>query len=230
LSEIHPADLAGILEELDPEQRVSVFRELETSHASDTLEEIDPSVQRVILAALPIELIAQLINEMTPGQAADLLAVLPSSESKPILELLNKENAVKIESILEKHEEKILNYATTYFLRFPPDITVQQAHELYRKNASISDVVMYMYVVDKSGKLLGVIDIRELMKASDDEVLKNIMVDIVAALTPSSTLREASAMFTRYSFRAIPVVDEANKILGVVTYRDMMNLKHRYLE
>ena len=230
LSDIHPADLADILEDLDPEQRVSVFRELETSHASDTLEEIDPSVQRVILAALPIERIAQLINEMTPGQAADVLAVLPSSEAKPILELLNKENAAKIESILEKHEEKILNYATSYFLKFPPDLTVHQAHELFRKNASISDVVMYIYVVDKVGKLLGVIDIRELMKASDDALLKDIMVDTVASLTPSSTLREASAMFTRYSFRAIPVLDDAGRILGVVPYRDMMNLKHRYLE
>jgi CBS domain-containing protein len=230
LSEIHPADLADILEELDPEQRVSVFRELETGHASDTLEEIDPGVQRAIVSALPKERIAQLVNEMTPGQAADVLAVLPSSEAKPILELLNKENAAKIQSILEKHEEKILNYATSYFLKFPPDITVHQAHELFRKNASISDVVMYIYVVDKTGKLLGVIDIRELMKANDDALLKDIMVDIVAALTPSSTLREASSMFTRYSFRAIPVVDEANKILGVVPYRDMMNLKHRYLE
>ena len=167
---------------------------------------------------------------MTPGQAADVLAVLPSSEAKPILELLNKENAAKIESILEKHEEKILNYATSYFLKFPPDLTVHQAHELFRKNASISDVVMYIYVVDKVGKLLGVIDIRELMKASDDALLKDIMVDTVASLTPSSTLREASAMFTRYSFRAIPVLDDAGRILGVVPYRDMMNLKHRYLE
>ena len=230
LSEIHPADLADILEELDPEQRVTVFRELETGHASDTLEEIDPGVQRAILATLPGERIAQLINEMTPGQAADVLAVLPSSEVKPILELLNKENAVKIESILEKHDEKILNYATSYFLKFPPDMTVRQAHDLYRKNVSISDVVMYIYVVDKLGKLLGVIDIRELMKANDDALLKDIMVDIVAALSPSSTLREASAMFARYSFRAIPVVDDSNKILGVVPYRDMMNLKHRYLE
>jgi CBS domain-containing protein/sporulation protein YlmC with PRC-barrel domain len=230
LSEMHPVDLADILEELDDEQRVAVFGELDTTHASDTLEEIDPSVQRAILSSLTKERIAQLVNEMTPGQAADVLAVLPSSEMRAILKLLDSVKARKIQAILEKHEEKILNYATVNFLKFPPDTTVRQAHEQYRRSAAVSDVIMYLYVVDKNDKLLGVIDIRELMKASDDALLKDVMVDVVAKLNPASTLREASAMFTRYGFRAIPIVDDTGKILGVVPYRDMMNLKHRFLE
>ncbi len=230
LSEMHPVDLADVLEELDHEQRVSVFHELDTGHASDTLEEIDPNVQRAILESLTKERIAQLVNEMTPGQAADVLGVLPSTEVYTILELLDKELAIKIQSILEKHEEKILNYTTTNFLKFLPETTVAEAHEEYRRSAGVSDVVMYLYVVDSENKLLGVIDIRELMKASDDALLKTIMVDIVTNLTPSSTLREASEMFVRYSFRALPVLDDSGKILGVVPYRDVMRLKHRFVE
>ena len=230
LSEMHPVDVADILEKMEPEQRVAVFNQLDTSHASDTLEEIDPSVQRMILSSIPKEKIAQLINEMTPGQAADVLAVLPSSEMRGILELLDNENGRKIHAILEMHEEKILNFATANFLKFSQNLTVKQAHEQYRHVASVSDVIMYLYIVDEQDKLLGVIDIRELMKANDDSLLKDIMGQIVASLNPESTLRQAVAMFSRYSFRAIPIVDDTDKILGVVSWRDIVTLKHRFLE
>jgi CBS domain-containing protein/sporulation protein YlmC with PRC-barrel domain len=230
LSEMHPVDVADILEKMEPEQRVAVFDELDTSHASDTLEEIDPRVQRMILSSLSKEKIARLVNEMTPGQAADVLAVLPSSEMRDILELLNSENASKIQAILEKHEEKALNFATSNFLKFAPNLTVRQARRQYGQVAGMSDVIMYLYIVDEQDKLLGVVDIRELIKANDDAQLKDIMRQIVASLNPKSTLREAAATFNRYSFRALPIVDDADRILGVVSYRDMMTLKHRFLE
>jgi len=230
LSEMHPVDLADIIEKLDQEQQVIILNQLDTAHASDTLEEIDPSVQKVILSSLSKERIAQLLNEMTPGQAADVLAVLSSSEARTILKLLTNENARKIQAILENHEQKILDYATPNFMRFAPDVTVQQARRHYSQVAREADVIMYLYVVDEHDKLLGVIDIRELIKANDDALLKDIMIDVVASLNPESTLREASAMFTRYGFRAIPIVDDTGKVLGVVSYRDMVNLKHRFLE
>ena len=230
LSQMHPVDLADIIERLDQEQRVLVFDGLDTSRASDTLEEIDPSVQKAIFSYLSKERIAQLVKEMTPGQAADVLAVLPSSEANAVLKLVDSENARKIQAILERHEEKILNYATSNYMKFPPDITIQQAGKEYRRVVKDYDVIMYLYVVDQDGKLLGVMDVRDMLRASDTALLKDVMSNVVTSLTPTSTLREASAKFTRYGFRAIPVVDDDGKILGVVPYRDMMNLKHRFLE
>jgi Mg/Co/Ni transporter MgtE len=230
LSQMHPVDLADILERLDQEQRVMVFDELDTSRASDTLEEIDPSVQKAILSCLNNDRIAQLVKEMTPGQAADVLAVLPSAEANAVLKLLDIENARKIQAILERHEEKILDYATTNYMRFPPDVTIQQAGKEYRRTVKDYDVIMYLYVVDPDGKLLGVLDVRDMLRANDTALLRDVMYNVVTSLKPTSTLREASAKFTRYGFRAIPVVDDDGKILGVVPYRDMMNLKHRFLE
>jgi magnesium transporter len=230
LEDMHPVDLADILEDLDHNQRVALFRQLNNETASDALEEIDPSVQRHILASLTKKKIAMLVDEMTPGQAADILAVLPSGEVKKILRLVNEETREKVHSILEKHEEKILNYSSTNLLKFLPNTSVREAHQQYRSVAQISDVVMYLYVTDKNNKLLGVIDIRELMKADDSGLLKDIMVETVHTLTTESTLREASEMFMRYSFRALPIVDENDILLGAVSYRDMVNLKHRFLE
>jgi magnesium transporter len=85
-------------------------------------------------------------------------------------------------------------------------------------------------VVDENGKLVGVADIRDVLKANDNDLMSKVMDTNLTTLKPSSTLREASAMFSRYGFRALPITDENGKILGVVPYRDMMNLKHLFLE
>lgn len=230
LAEIHPVDLADILEELDSAQRVTLLEDLDTQRASDTLEEVDPAVQRDIVFSLRKERVAQLIAEMTSGQAADILAVLPSDQKKTILALLEPAQAAKIEEILEKHDTNILNFTTGRFIKCRPEMTVKQARRKFREAARSMDVVMYFYVVDDSGKLLGVIDIKQLFMAEDEELLKDLMVESIISLTPQSTMKQAADAFIRYGFRALPVCDENGAVLGVVPYRDVMNLKHRMLD
>jgi magnesium transporter len=230
LSDMHPVDVADILEELDHEQRVRIFAELEPEQASDTLEEVDPNVQRDLVSSIRVEKAAQLINEMTPAQAADVLAVLPASDAREIINLLDDENKRKVQPILEQQDENILNIATLGFIKFPPEKTVEQAQDEYRFAAKGKDEVMYLYIVDNQDHLLGVVDIKELLQSDDQAKLKEIMVDNVISLSPENTLREAADMFKRYSFRVIPVTDEENHILGVVTYRDVINLNHRFVE
>jgi magnesium transporter len=230
LSAIHPADLADIVEELDSGQRVTIFEGLDTEHASDTLEEIDPAVQRDIVFSLRKERVAQLIAEMTSGQAADILAVLPAAEKRAILALLEPAKVAKIEDILEEHEINILNFTTSKFIKCPPDMTVQQARRKFREMARSMDVVMYFYVVNETDKLLGVIDIKELFMAEDDVLLSNLITENVISLNPESTMKQAADAFIRYGFRALPVTDENDIIMGVVPYRDVMNLKHRILD
>jgi magnesium transporter len=89
---------------------------------------------------------------------------------------------------------------------------------------------MYLYIVDKDDILLGVIDIKEMLQANDESLLKDIMTDNVISLDEESNLKEGSAMFNRYGLMAIPITNDSNKILGVVTFRDMMRLKHRFVE
>ncbi len=232
LLDIHPADLADILEELAPDQRLAIFSELDMEHASDTLEEIEPRVQRDLISSLEKEKAVELISDMTPGQAADILAILPASESEEILDLIakdDKESAQKIEFILEKQDEKILNFATSHFFKFSPETTVKEALEEFHNSAKDKDVIMYIYVADKEDKLIGISDLKELLQAEPEDTLEKIMTTHVISLTTESTLMDASKLFTRYLFRAIPIVDEEEKILGVVPYRDIMNLKHRFI-
>jgi CBS domain-containing protein len=230
LADIHPADLADIVEELDSSQRVALLEGLDTEQASDTLEEVDPAVQRDIVFALRKDRVAQLIGEMTSGQAADIVSVLPADERKAILGLLERSKVAKIEEILRKHEINILNFTTVKFIKCPPEMTVKQARRKFREAARSMDVVMYFYVVDENNKLLGVIDIKQLFMADDDDFLRSLMVEHVICLNPDSTMKQASDAFIRYGFRALPVTDANGIVLGVVPYRDVMNLKHRILD
>lgn len=230
LHDIHPVDLADILEELEPNHRLAIFKELDTEQASDTLEEIEPRVQRELISSIKIERVAELINDMTPAQAADILAILPASEADEILKLIDRENAGKIEFMLDKHDENILNYATSHFLKFDPKTTAGEVLRRFRHLASDKDVIMYLYIVDEQETLLGVVDIREVLQADLEETLGNLMTTHAISLDPDSTLIEASRLFSRYSFRAIPITDKNDKILGVIPYRDIMNLRHRFVD
>jgi magnesium transporter len=97
----------------------------------------------------------------------------------------------------------------------------------FRVIARDMDVIMYVYVVDAQGILEGIVDFRELIAAESDQNLGEIMTDKIIALNPDDTLRDATAMFTRYSFRAIPITDEANMLLGVVSFGDIRGIKPR---
>ncbi len=230
LADMHPVDLADILEEMDPDQRVEIFKTLDTETASDTLEEIEPAVQRDLVEALDVKKIARLIDEMTTGQAADVLSILSGQAAADILEHLEPENALKIKAIMEQQEENILNFATQEYVSFPPDTTVEYTLDHFRFAAEGKDEATYVHIIDGSGQLLGVLDIEELLQAEPAALLKDVMIADPITLDPDSSLKEAAQIFSRYGFRAIPITDEQDKLLGVVSYRDIMKLKHRFIE
>jgi len=230
LHDIDAVDLADILEELDPAQRVAVFGELNTAHASDTLEEIDPSVQRQLLSQLRKERVAQLINEMTPAQAADVLSALPANEADDILSLLDVKYLKNVKAILKQQEAKIMDFATSDFISFGPEISVAKVEELFPAVSKDKDVISYIYVTGNDGRLLGVVNLKDLLLADDNLQLQDIMDTTITSLSPDSSLKEASRMFRHYNFQALPIIDQGDKILGVIPYRDIMNLKHKFLE
>lgn len=228
--EMNPIDLADVLEELDQKQRKAIFSKLNRNYAASTLEEIDPYFQRELISSLPKEKIGELLNQMTPGQAADILAILPYGEKNELLKLINVINLKKVKAIIEKQEEKILNYATTQIIKLSPRKTAGEIRGQYENIAKEKKVVMYLYVVDSNDKLLGVLDIKELLEAEGNKLLRDIMIENYISLEPYNTLREALALFERYDFRAIPIVNQSYKLLGVITYRDIKRLKHRFFE
>jgi magnesium transporter len=227
LRDIHPVDLADILEELDGQQRMAIFSQLEPEHASDTLEEVEPRVQRELISAMKREAAAKLIDEMSPAQAADILAILPTAEADEILKLIDKDNAPMVQQIIEAHDENVLLFATQEYVKMPEATRARDALNNYREIARETDVVMYVYVTDEKDTLHGVVDLRQLIVAEPEQTLGEFMTDNVITLNPDDTLQDAVEMISRYGLRAVPVTDNEERLLGVVSFDDIKGITPR---
>ena len=227
INDIHPVDLADILEELEGSQRMAVFNQIEPELASDTLEEVEPRVQRELIRSMEKERAAELINDMSPAQVADILSVLPASEADEIIEFVDSENKQRVQQIIDQHDENIMLYTTQKVIKRPHDTVVRDVINNYRDVAGDMDVILYVYVVDEEHILQGVVDLRELIAAEPEQTLSEIMTDSVITLNPDETLQDAVDMFSRYSFRAIPITDENDYLLGVVSFHDIKGVKPR---
>ena len=227
IHDIHPVDLADILEELDSDQRLAVFNELEPELASDTLEEVEPRVQRELISSLPPQRAAQLINAMSPAQAADVLAVLPGDEADVLMQYIDAADKPRIQQIMDHHDENVLLYATQDFIRVAPTDIASRVVDDFRRLAHGKEVFIYVYVVDTDDRLLGVADLRQLIMAGEEQTLAEIMSDSLVTLDPEDTLRDALSELERYNFQALPITDEHDKLLGVVSRRDLRGLKPR---
>jgi CBS domain-containing protein/sporulation protein YlmC with PRC-barrel domain len=227
LAEIHPVDLADILEELEGGQRVALFNALDAEQASDTLEEVEPRVQRELIRVIEKERAAALINEMTPAQAADILAILPRDQAGAILKLLDGDKSSKVEHIIDEHDEHIFLYGSPEIIRLPPTTPAAEVLDRYRELAKDKEVVMYVYITDEAGALKGVVDIREMVAAEPGQTLGDIMTEHVISLPKDATLREAALLFERYNFRALPITDDNDQLLGAVSSRDVRSLRPR---
>ncbi len=222
IADIHPADLAGILEELSTDERVAIMDTLDTETAADTLEEAEPRVQRDLVASLRHERIAELLQTMTPAQIADLLEILPRIDAEALKKTLPAETVLKVNDLLRVHEVKLSAVATSRFLALPESARVRAAFSRFRSRKSRYDVIMYVYVTGEDGTLKGVVDIRDLIRNRSDESLGSIMTRQVVTLSPEDTLADAASEFTRYGFRSLPMVDKDRRLLGVVSYKDLL--------
>jgi magnesium transporter len=222
ISDIHPADLADILEELSGEERMAVFNTLDTETAADALEEAEPRVQRELVASLRRDRLAELFHTMTPAQIADILEILPRVDAEALKKSLSQEEAAKVSELLGAHDVKLPSVATDRFLALPDSALVRQALTKFRSRTKRYDVIMYVYVTSAEGTLKGVVDIRELIQNRSDETLGTIMTEQVVTLSPTDTLADAASEFSKYGFRALPMVDEHRALLGVVRYKDLL--------
>jgi CBS domain-containing protein len=220
LGDIHPEDLADILEELGREERIHVFNVLDSKAAAATLDATEPRVQREILADTSVERVAQIFDHLSAVEIADVISVLPRDEAEEFQKLLSGNRAARVQELLTQHDVPASVLAVRHFLKFPGDLIVEDAFVKFRKEAPSTLVVMYIYVADSDSHLRGVIDINELLQANPESKLEEIMVKNVVTVAPETRRGTIEALFRRYRFRAIPVVDTDGKIVGVVREKD----------
>ncbi|MCX8117412.1 MAG: CBS domain-containing protein [Desulfobacterota bacterium] len=224
LSHLHPADLADIIEDLSSRERSAIFHALDPETAAETLEEIDPKIQKALIETIPLEKASDIVEEMSPSNAADLLGDLPEERAEEILEGMEQEKAEDVRELLTHPEESAGGLMTTAYLSLSPDITVEAAMARLKAEAPHLDIIDYIYVVDEERVLQGVISIRDLLTAQPHQLLSEIQTPRVVSVKLDADQNEVIDAFAKYGFRALPVLDEENRLRGVIGFRSVLDV------
>jgi len=216
LAEMHPSDLAEILEDLSPAEREAVFTSLDEEVAAETLEEVDPKLQVSLLEKLDEEKIADIVEEMDPGAAADLLAELPEDKSDAILEEMEPEERQEVEELLEFDENSAAGAMTTDFVYLGTDSIVSQVGPALRSFDGDVESVTEIYLLDEKRVVRGAVPLARLVMAQPDAKLM-VLADARVLSCPADMRQiDLAEMFDKYNLHALPVVDKAGRMVGVV--------------
>ena len=216
LAEMHPSDLAEILEDLSPAERDAVFTSLDEEVAAETLEEVDPKLQVSLLEKLDEERIADIVEEMDPGAAADLLAELPEDRSDAILEEMEPEERQEVAELLEFDENSAAGAMTTDFVYLGTDSAVSQVGAALRSYDGDLEAVTEVYLLDEKRVLRGAVPLALLVMAEPDTKLLVLAEDRVLSCPADMRQLELAEMFDKYNLHALPVVDSQARMVGVV--------------
>jgi magnesium transporter len=216
LADIHPSELADILEDLAPAEREAVFTSLDEEVAAETLEEVEPKLQKALLEKLDEERIADIVEEMDPGAAADLLSELPEDQSDAILEEMEPEERQEVEELLEFDERSAAGCMTTEFIYLSQDATVAQAVEALRSYEGDPESVTSVYLLDDKRVLRGSVSLARLVMAQPDTHLSVLTEPRVLSCPADLHQNEVAELFDKYNLHALPVVDLQGRMVGVV--------------
>jgi magnesium transporter len=223
LSELHPADLAEILSDLNRAESSALLEGLDIQALADTLEEVEPEFQASLVEKMDNEKVADVLEEMAPDEAADLLAELPEDRSKELLNLMQDEEADDVRKLLTYPEDSAGGIMNTEFFTVKPDMTAMQIFSLFRANASEAETIYYVYVTDDENHLLGALSLRDLVLALPDTPVKDYMEDRVVTVDLLDTQDHTAQQISKYNLLAVPVVDQENHIHGIVTADDALD-------
>lgn len=216
LEQFHPSDLADILEDLAPVQREAIFNQLDEEVAAEALEEVELKLQKQLLESMDSERAADIMEEMDPSAAADLLGELRKEQSEAILEEMQPEEREEVKELLEFSEHSAAGRMTTNYISLPSDATVADAIEALRNFDDDPETVTEIYLVNDAGRLLGVVPLARLLLALPDTKVAVLSESHFVSCPAEMRDREVAELFDRYNLRALPVVEEHNKLVGVV--------------
>jgi magnesium transporter len=224
LAQLHPADLADIIEDLNIHQRSAVFRSLDVETAAETLEETDPKIQVSLIEGLSTANASDIIEEMSLSEAADLLGDLPKDKAEGILKEMEKDAAEDMKELLAHPEEKAGGLMTTAYLSFGPAVTAGEAMEKIRLEAEDMDLIYYLYVLDGEEHILGVLSLRDLLVAPPATILSELMDTRVVSVNIEDKKDQIADDFAKYGIMAMPVVDDESRLKGVILFKNLLEV------
>lgn len=228
ISDLHPAEVADLLEELDARTRDRVFDALPTEAAADALAEARPGVAQEILGAVEEGKAADILEAMDPGEAADVVRDMPGPDAETLLEAMEPEAAETVRALLSHPEESAGGLMTTNYLVADGGWTALHALQEVRRHSADAEVFTYLFVISSEGVLLGVVSLKQLFQAPPRVAIGKVMSTKLVTVHPWTPRKQVERLFGKYGFRNVPVVDRAGRMQGVVRFRRILELlEHR---
>ncbi|MFP3927502.1 MAG: magnesium transporter [Desulfobacteraceae bacterium] len=221
---LRPADMADLVEHLDPEERLYIFEFLEPEGAGEVLVEIEGPVQESIMSELDDVSLSQIVQELDSDDAADLVGDLPMERARQIISSLKDDVSEELEKLLPYEEDTAGGILALEFVAVSSTATVQEAIDnIRRKREEVGDL-FYVFVVDGKGRLAGVVSLKDLVLASPDAKIGDVMNPEVISVHVDLDQEEVARLFKRYDLVSTPVVDDDYKLVGRITHDDVIDV------
>ena len=221
---VNPSDIAGIFSGLEEKQIPLLFRLLPKELAAETFVEMESEAQELLIRGFSDNELKEVINELYADDAADLVEEMPANVVKRILRQADPEMRNTINQLLRYDEDTAGSIMTTEYVTLRPEMTVEEAILRIRRQGVDKETIYTCYVT-KGRVLIGLVTVKDLLLCSDDETLiQDIMLTNLISVTTSTDREEAARMLSKYNFLALPVVDKENRMVGIVTFDDAMDV------
>ena len=225
---MNPNDVAGLFDGLEDKQIPLMFRLLPKELAAETFVEMEPDAQELLIQGFSDNELKEVLDELYVDDAADIVEEMPANVVKRILKQADPEMRSSINQILRYPEYSAGSIMTTEYVSLRPHMTVEEAILRIRRQGVDKETIYTCYVTAKDRTLLGLVTVKDLLLAEDDEmeieeVMQNNMADLIYVNTQTDQ-EEVALMFNKYNFLAIPVVDGENRMVGIVTFDDAMDV------
>lgn len=224
LEDINSADFPSLFEELEEEQILIIYRLLSKEKAAEVFAELDSDVQEKLINVFTDKELKTVVDELFMDDTVDLIEEMPASVVKRILNNVGARDRKVLNELLNFPEDSAGSIMTTEFVEFKDDITIQEGFDIIRKTGLKKETVYYCYVVDNSRKLLGSVDIKEMLISDRDIKITEIMEENPIRVLTSEDKEKVAKMFDKYNYMAIPVVDREDRLVGIVTIDDAIDV------
>jgi len=224
MTEWNDVDIASLVEELEEEDMLKIFRILPKDLAADVFSYLDVDNQQMIITSLTDREAAVIIDNLMADDAVDLLEEMPANVVKKLLIYAKPEVRRDINHLLRYPESSAGSIMTVEYVDLKENLTVKQAIERIRKIGMDSETINICYVLDSQRKLLGTVALRYLLLSQEDDTIGNIMNSNVISVNTLMDQEEVANQFKKYDFIAMPVVDNENRLVGIITVDDIVDI------
>ena len=222
---MNPSDVAGLFSGLEEKQIPLLFRLLPKEQAAETFVEMEPDAQALLIRGFSDNELKEVVSELYVDDAADLVEEMPANVVRRILAQADPEMRSSINQILRYPENSAGSIMTTEYVSLRPEMTVEEAILRIRRQGVDKETIYTCYVTAKDRTLTGLVTVKDLLLAEDDDTpIQELMITNLISVTTQTDQEEVARMFSKYNFLALPVVDGENRMVGIVTFDDAMDV------